>query len=309
MLTRSVRSSLRKRSGRARRIDPGVHAVAEFLTITEVASRRAFLVHTSALETNLPEIERDPELAARASGRLGSPSWLAPCRPTESNAMMKRFGLCGALMTLAACQEPGSGQANPPAVPAAGAPAPAATTVPSTSPNAVPATAPSVEPKPVASPATPDAIKVPEGQGPLLKVRAKGVQIYVCAPKKDAPQQLEWTLKGPEAELFDQTGKLVGKHFAGPTWEATDGSKVIGAVKAKAEAPTSTAVPWLLLEAKANEGHGILSHVIFIQRVDTEAGKAPAQGCDKAHAQAETRVDYTANYYFYAASAKGPETH
>ena len=33
---------------------------------------------------------------------------------------------------------------------------------------------------------------------------------------------------------------------------------------------------------------------------DTESGVAPAAGCDQAHVNTEARVDYRANYYFYA---------
>jgi hypothetical protein len=36
-------------------------------------------------------------------------------------------------------------------------------------------------------------------------------------------------LKAPDADLFDEGGRRIGRHFAGPTWEASDdGSKVIG---------------------------------------------------------------------------------
>jgi len=55
----------------------------------------------------------------------------------------------------------------------------------------------------------------------LLQVHAKGDQIYTC--KSDAAQ-FTWTLKAPDAQLFDKDGKPFGKHFAGPSWEANDGS-------------------------------------------------------------------------------------
>ena len=57
---------------------------------------------------------------------------------------------------------------------------------------------------------------------------AKGVQIYVCAAKDGAN---EWALKGPEAELRDAQGQIFAKHYVGPSWEATDGSKIIGKVQ------------------------------------------------------------------------------
>jgi hypothetical protein len=117
---------------------------------------------------------------------------------------------------------------------------------------------------------------------------------------KDPKHGFEWTLKAPEATLTDDAGQALAKHYAGPTWEATDGSKVVGAMKAKADAPDSNAIPWLLIEAKSNEGHGVLSNIAWVQRAATVGGKAPSTGCDKAHAGAEVRVDYRATYYFYA---------
>jgi hypothetical protein len=133
-----------------------------------------------------------------------------------------------------------------------------------------------------------------------LKADAVGVQIYACGPGKDAKQPFEWSLKAPEATLTDDAGKPFGKHGAGPTWEAADGSKIHGAMKAKADAPEASAIPWLLIEVKSSEGKGVLSNVAWVQRVQTVGGKAPTSGCDKAHLGAETRVDYRAAYYFYA---------
>ena len=202
-------------------------------------------------------------------------------------------------LLLAACQEPGSGEAPTPATPTAASPAGSAELA--NAPAAAPATAPQTSaPAKLTAPTTPEAIQVPAGAEPVLKVHAKGAQVYVCGPKKDAPKEFEWSLKAPDAELFDADGKSVGKHFAGPTWQANDGSKVVGALTAKVDAPSAAAIPWLLLEAKSTEGQGVLAHVTYVQRIETEGGKAPAAGCDKAHAQAEARVDYQADYFFYA---------
>src|ERR1700745_1137738 len=78
-----------------------------------------------------------------------------------------------------------------------------------------------------------------------LAVPAKGVQIYAC--NKNDAGAFAWTFKGPEAELSDSAGKNIGKHYGGPTWEGSDGGKVVGAVKASAPAPGGHANPWLLL--------------------------------------------------------------
>jgi hypothetical protein len=178
------------------------------------------------------------------------------------------------------------------------------TSAPVATPNTGPSPAVSVASNPeappgVTVPAIPEAIAIPAGQRVLLKALAKGVQIYACKAKEGAASSYEWTLKAPEAELFDDKGQKIGKHYGGPTWEAADGSKVVGKLKTKVDAPEPTAIPWLLLETKSTEGVGVLSKVTNIQRVATVGGKAPSSGCDAAHANAETRIDYTATYYMY----------
>ncbi len=133
--------------------------------------------------------------------------------------------------------------------------------------------------------------------GPRIAwVHAKGVQIYVCSA--DASGKLSWTLKAPEATFEDENG-LHGKHYAGPTWEVADGSKVVG--KKDAESPAEGAIPWLLLEAKSHEGNGLLSAVTYIQRISTTGGKAPP--VKDAKAGDEARIDYTADYVFYGPGA------
>jgi hypothetical protein len=85
----------------------------------------------------------------------------------------------------------------------------------------------------------------------------------------------------------------------GPTWTSKDGSSVVGKKLAQADAPESTAVPWLLLGAVSTTGAGIFADVTFVQRTATSGGKAPAVGCGADNQGAETSVPYTADYYFY----------
>jgi hypothetical protein len=137
---------------------------------------------------------------------------------------------------------------------------------------------------------TPANLAVPAGNSLLLKATAKGVQIYTCKAEG-------WVLKAPEADLFDEKGANIGHHSLGPTWELADGSAVVGEMKEKA--PMEGTIPWLLLAKKSTRGEGTLSRVTFIQRLDTQGGKAPAQGCDVARQGSEARVDYSATYTFY----------
>jgi hypothetical protein len=149
--------------------------------------------------------------------------------------------------------------------------------------------------------AIPDALRPPAGQVLALEARAAGVQIYECKASKDDPAQFSWTLKAPEADLKDPSGKPVGKHYAGPTWEASDGSKVMGELVAKSDAPVIGAIPWLLLRAKSTSGSGIFSAIASIQRLQTSGGAAPAKGCDSSQSGKESRVPYSAVYRFYKA--------
>jgi len=144
----------------------------------------------------------------------------------------------------------------------------------------------------------PEKLHVPAGNKLALELHATGVQIYTCQPKKDDANQFEWALTAPDARLHEN-GKDIGHHYKGPTWDAEDGSKVVGKLEQKIDAPGAADIPWLLLSAKSHEGSGRFEKVSFIQRVDTKGGKAPAEGADAAHAGQEVRVDYAATYLFY----------
>jgi uncharacterized protein DUF3455 len=143
----------------------------------------------------------------------------------------------------------------------------------------------------------PKELLPPSGEQLLLQVHAKGDQIYTC--KADGGQ-FAWALKAPDAQLFDKDGKPFGKHFVGPSWEANDGSRVTGKAMANAPSPDADSIPWLLLTVVSRNGDGKLTRVTSIQRINTKGGKAPASGCDAAHAGQEQRASYTADYVFFA---------
>jgi hypothetical protein len=126
----------------------------------------------------------------------------------------------------------------------------------------------------------------------VLSSHAEGAQVYDCAAGKN-----EWVLKGPDATLFDAQGAEIGKHYAGPTWELEDGSLITGELSAKDPGPDATAIPWLLLKVKTNNGRGLLAQVAAIQRIETVGGLAPKGGCKQGD---EMRAPYTATYRFFA---------
>jgi hypothetical protein len=140
-------------------------------------------------------------------------------------------------------------------------------------------------------PAVPDNLKPPGDERLVQKARATGDQIYVCDGSG-------WVFKRPDAKLLSESGEQIGSHFAGPAWESSDGSRVIGRPVANVT-PDPDSIPWLLLTATDHQGNGVMSHVSSIQRLSTKGGKPPLSGCDPSHKGQETRSHYTAVYYFY----------
>lgn len=79
---------------------------------------------------------------------------------------------------------------------------------------------------------------------------------------RQTDNKVSWVLKGPEAELRDQQGAAV---------------------------------------ATGHSGDGWLSRVSSIQRIHTKGGQPPtAAECDPSKVNTETKIGYTADYYFYA---------
>ncbi|GLS43199.1 DUF3455 domain-containing protein [Methylobacterium brachythecii] len=130
------------------------------------------------------------------------------------------------------------------------------------------------------------------GDVPVLTTTATGVQVYEC--KASSAGALEWTFKEPRADLFVGKEKVI-RHFAGPSWEYSDGSRIVGKVAAKQNAPGSDDIPWLRLSVASRSGSGTLSDVTAVQRIDTHGG-VKSGGCDQAGAVSE--VPYTATYTF-----------
>ena len=148
----------------------------------------------------------------------------------------------------------------------------------------------------------PDNLKPGANEALTTIVSAKGMQIYECRATKDRAGEYEWAFVAPEADLFDARGNRAGRHYAGPHWESTDGSKILGTVKERAAAPAADAIPWLLLTAKSVGPEGSFSKVTSVQRVNTVGGVAPKAGCSQASVGTPVRIKYTADYYFFTAT-------
>jgi hypothetical protein len=133
------------------------------------------------------------------------------------------------------------------------------------------------------------SIETPPGARLLLEANADGAQVYTCTDS-------HWVLKAPDAKLLDAQGQVIGKHFAGPTWQLNDGSKVKGKLIASQPAPDGKSIAWLLVGAVPESGSGKFAAVAYIRRTETSGGAAPREACTGG----ELPVSYTAKYSFYA---------
>jgi hypothetical protein len=145
----------------------------------------------------------------------------------------------------------------------------------------------------------PAKIQVPAGHTPFLTAHAAGVQIYACAATADGPK---WQFVEPKAVLYDDGGQFLGTHFAGPTWQANDGSQV-KAARVDSATVDPTAIPWLLLKATTTTA-GRFAPTTYVQRLNTRGGLEPAAaGCKGATVGAERWIPYTADYRFWKEQA------
>ena len=146
--------------------------------------------------------------------------------------------------------------------------------------------------------ALPEPVRVPAGQKVMMSTTGVGEITYECREKKDMAGAYEWAFVGPVATLYSGDKKAVGKYYAGPTWEANDGSKVTGKQLAVSPA-TPGNIPLQLVKAEPAMGAGAMTGVSYIQRLNTKGGVAPAMACDAMSKGKREQVAYQADYVFY----------
>jgi hypothetical protein len=137
----------------------------------------------------------------------------------------------------------------------------------------------------------PGAIAAP-GETVVLTVHAEGAQVYECKAGSDGKPA--WTFREPIATLLVD-GKTVGRHYAGPNWEHSDGSAVVGKSAASAPGATADDIPWLRLDVISRRGSGVLAGVTTVQRINTRGGELEG-ACDKPGSFRS--VPYSADYVF-----------
>jgi hypothetical protein len=139
--------------------------------------------------------------------------------------------------------------------------------------------------------ALPETIAAP-GETVVLTVHAEGAQVYEC--KMGADGKLGWAFREPVATLLVD-GKTIGRHYAGPNWEHSDGSAVVGKAAGNAPGATASDIPWLKLQVTSSRGSGVLTGVTTVQRINTQGGKLEG-ACDKVGSFKS--APYSADYVF-----------
>jgi hypothetical protein len=137
----------------------------------------------------------------------------------------------------------------------------------------------------------PAAIAAP-GETVVATLHAEGAQVYEC--KAGADGKPAWSFREPIATLLED-GKTVGRHYAGPNWEYSDGSAVVGKVAGTAPGATPNDIAWLKLDVISHRGSGIFTSVSTVQRINTEGGKLEG-ACDRAGLYRS--MPYSADYVF-----------
>ena len=144
----------------------------------------------------------------------------------------------------------------------------------------------------------PESVRVPAGISQKMWAVGRGELTYECREKKDMAGAHEWAFVGPMATLYGADKKAVGKYYAGPTWEATDGSRITG--KQLAVSPASPGnIPLQLVKAEPAMGIGAMQGVAYVQRLNTRGGVAPSEPCGTAMKGQRQQVSYAADYVFY----------
>jgi hypothetical protein len=183
-------------------------------------------------------------------------------------------------------------------------------------------------------PTTPGLITPEPGNIAFLVGHAIGTQGYVCLPTSAGASTASWTVNNarPEATLFLSHGGnsfQIVTHFLSPnenpndptrplpfgsaTWQSSfDSSKVWAQVLhsnsipagSDPSCPNTGSIPCLLLETVGSlegpTGGTLLSKTSFIQRLNTNGGSAPTEGCVNANDVGnQALVPYTADYFFF----------
>jgi hypothetical protein len=158
------------------------------------------------------------------------------------------------------------------------------------------------------------AVPVPSGlasrllagpdEEPVFMLSARGTNLFQCKARVEDPNTHAWYFVAPEAILYEGT-RPAGTHRAVGQFESdSDRTSVFGMLRATQHGGADN-LPWAAMRAAPTGDSGMFGGVTTIQRVNTAGGVAPAEGCTAANAGNETRVNFSADYYFYKRRGAG----
>lgn len=140
-------------------------------------------------------------------------------------------------------------------------------------------------------------VVAPAGFRELANFHAEGAQIYECRIGADGARA--WQFREPVATLIE-AGRTVGRHYAGPSWELSEGGTMVGRVAERLPGAGAGDIPWLRLDITERRGGGRLEQATAILRINTAGGVAEG-ACPTA---GDLRsVAYSADYVFLAPQA------
>lgn len=145
----------------------------------------------------------------------------------------------------------------------------------------------------------PKEVQVPEGNKMVMMTHAQGNITWKCENKKG---KAAWEFAGPRAILTDAEGKHKVSYYGGPaTWESLDSSVITGEQLATSPSKDAGSIPMQLVKANESPRDGELKGVTYIQRINLNGGKAPAEGCTLDKVGHTMIVNYSGDYLFWKA--------
>jgi hypothetical protein len=139
---------------------------------------------------------------------------------------------------------------------------------------------------------------------PVFMLSAEGAHVYQCGQAAGDANAYAWRFTAPDATLYEGT-RSIGSHHVPNLWESTSDRSSVSGVLRSTQSAGGDNLPWALYRAQPLASSGMFAGVTSIQRVNTAGGVAPVVGCTAANAGAETRIPFTAEYYFYKPRGAG----
>jgi hypothetical protein len=133
---------------------------------------------------------------------------------------------------------------------------------------------------------------------------ARGTSLFQCKARVNEPDTYAWYFVAPVAVLYEGA-RAAGSHRAAGQFESdSDRTSIVGLLRATQPGGADN-LPWAVMRAAPTGDSGMFAGVTTIQRVNTAGGVAPVDGCTAANAGNETRVNFSADYYFYKRRGAG----